>query len=146
MLRIISQLTRVVLPTQIWLKHQPECSLYSIAGCCGGSRNDLPRIITHQSKCSVFCLYKTAKREFQQSSKLAVITCSGTKEEKMAPTRVILMSCGSYNPPTNMHLRMFGTYMSFFIINMNSLRKHKVFRYIRSTIDKLYDICALLVI
>ncbi|XP_011641668.1 uncharacterized protein LOC105430047 [Pogonomyrmex barbatus] len=26
---------------------------------------------------------------------------------KMAPTRVILMSCGSYNPPTNMHLRMF---------------------------------------
>ncbi|KYN03407.1 Nicotinamide mononucleotide adenylyltransferase 1 [Cyphomyrmex costatus] len=25
----------------------------------------------------------------------------------MAPTRVILMSCGSYNPPTNMHLRMF---------------------------------------
>lgn len=31
---------------------------------------------------------------------------------KMAPTRVILMSCGSYNPPTNMHLRMFGTYIS----------------------------------
>ncbi|XP_034939276.1 uncharacterized protein Nmnat [Chelonus insularis] len=25
----------------------------------------------------------------------------------MAPTRIILMSCGSYNPPTNMHLRMF---------------------------------------
>ncbi|XP_074100466.1 nicotinamide mononucleotide adenylyltransferase isoform X2 [Cotesia typhae] len=25
----------------------------------------------------------------------------------MTPTRVILMSCGSYNPPTNMHLRMF---------------------------------------
>lgn len=25
----------------------------------------------------------------------------------MAPNRVILMSCGSYNPPTNMHLRMF---------------------------------------
>ncbi|KOX80677.1 Nicotinamide mononucleotide adenylyltransferase 1 [Melipona quadrifasciata] len=107
MLRTISQLTRVVALTQIWLKHQPECSLYSIVVCCGGSRNDLPRIITHQSKCSVSCLYKSAKREFQQSSKLAVITCSGTKEEKMAPTRVILMSCGSYNPPTNMHLRMF---------------------------------------
>lgn len=30
---------------------------------------------------------------------------------KMAPTRVILMSCGSYNPPTNMHLRMFGMYI-----------------------------------
>ncbi|KAK9295431.1 hypothetical protein QLX08_010247 [Tetragonisca angustula] len=107
MLRTIPQLTRVVAPTQIWLKHQPECSLYSIVGCCVGSCDDLPRIITHQSKCFVFCLYKTAKREFQQSSKLAVITCSGTKEEKMAPTRVILMSCGSYNPPTNMHLRMF---------------------------------------
>ncbi|XP_043519207.1 nicotinamide/nicotinic acid mononucleotide adenylyltransferase 3 isoform X4 [Frieseomelitta varia] len=107
MLKTIPQLTRVVAPTQIWLKHQPECSLYSIVGCCSGSCNDLPRIITHQSKCFVSCLYKTAKREFQQSSKPAVITCSGTKEEKMAPTRVILMSCGSYNPPTNMHLRMF---------------------------------------
>ncbi|XP_011055066.1 PREDICTED: uncharacterized protein LOC105146473 [Acromyrmex echinatior] len=29
------------------------------------------------------------------------------RARKMAPTRVILMSCGSYNPPTNMHLRMF---------------------------------------
>lgn len=34
------------------------------------------------------------------------------RARKMAPTRVILMSCGSYNPPTNMHLRMFGTYIS----------------------------------
>nr|KAF7434686.1 hypothetical protein H0235_002877 [Vespula pensylvanica] len=25
----------------------------------------------------------------------------------MSPKRIILMSCGSYNPPTNMHLRMF---------------------------------------
>jgi len=33
------------------------------------------------------------------------------RTRKMAPTRVILMSCGSYNPPTNMHLRMFGTYI-----------------------------------
>jgi len=33
------------------------------------------------------------------------------RARKMAPTRVILMSCGSYNPPTNMHLRMFGTYI-----------------------------------
>ncbi|KAF3423824.1 hypothetical protein E2986_00859 [Frieseomelitta varia] len=139
MLKTIPQLTRVVAPTQIWLKHQPECSLYSIVGCCSGSCNDLPRIITHQSKCFVSCLYKTAKREFQQSSKPAVITCSGTKEEKMAPTRVILMSCGSYNPPTNMHLRMFGTYMSFFIINMDSLRKHKGCSY-----DiKLYFLCGI---
>ncbi|XP_036149247.1 uncharacterized protein LOC105828567 isoform X1 [Monomorium pharaonis] len=29
------------------------------------------------------------------------------RARKMAPKRVILMSCGSYNPPTNMHLRMF---------------------------------------
>lgn len=34
------------------------------------------------------------------------------RARKMAPTRVILMSCGSYNPPTNMHLRMFGMYIS----------------------------------
>lgn len=34
------------------------------------------------------------------------------RARKMAPTRVILMSCGSYNPPTNMHLRMFGTYIT----------------------------------
>ncbi|XP_043601849.1 nicotinamide/nicotinic acid mononucleotide adenylyltransferase 1 isoform X2 [Bombus pyrosoma] len=106
MLKTISQLTPVVAPSQIWLKHQPVCSPYSVVGCYGVSRNNLPRTII-QSKCSVSCLYKTTRREFQQSSKRAVITCCGTKEEKMAPTRVILMSCGSYNPPTNMHLRMF---------------------------------------
>lgn len=39
--------------------------------------------------------------------------CGGEwRSRKMAPTRVILMSCGSYNPPTNMHLRMFGKYIS----------------------------------
>lgn len=42
----------------------------------------------------------------------AAATISGAR--KMAPTRVILMSCGSYNPPTNMHLRMFGTYISIY--------------------------------
>ncbi|XP_017796839.1 PREDICTED: uncharacterized protein LOC108578095 [Habropoda laboriosa] len=107
MLRTISQLTPVVAPSQIWLKRQPVCSPYSVVGCYGGTRNDLSRIITHQSKCFVFFLRKTTRREFQQSSNTAVITCSEIKEEEMAPTRVILMSCGSYNPPTNMHLRMF---------------------------------------
>ncbi|CAK9795735.1 Nicotinamide/nicotinic acid mononucleotide adenylyltransferase 1 [Anthophora plagiata] len=107
MLRTISQLTPAVTPSQIWLKRQPVCSPYSVVGCYGGSRNDLSRIITHWFKCFAFYLDLTRRREFQQSSNTAVITCSGIKEEKMAPTRVILMSCGSYNPPTNMHLRMF---------------------------------------
>jgi len=26
----------------------------------------------------------------------------------MTPTKVVLLACGSFNPPTNMHLRMFG--------------------------------------
>ena len=33
------------------------------------------------------------------------------KEVDMAttPSRVVLLACGSFNPITNMHLRMFGT-------------------------------------
>ena len=31
------------------------------------------------------------------------------RQEKPPPAaRLVLMSCGSYNPPTHMHLRMFG--------------------------------------
>lgn len=33
---------------------------------------------------------------------------SNEKTDKMPLNRVILMSCGRYNPPTHMHLRMFG--------------------------------------
>lgn len=139
MLKTISLLTPVVAPSQIWLKHQSVCSSYSVVGCYGVSRNDLPRIII-QSKCSVSCLCKTTKREFQQSSKRAVITCCGTKEEKMAPTRVILMSCGSYNPPTNMHLRMFGTYISFLIINIEPSFKHKILQFAYNILHEFYDI------
>ena len=32
-----------------------------------------------------------------------------------SPTRVILIACGSYNPVTNMHLRMFGKRLSQFL-------------------------------
>lgn len=121
MLRTISQLIPVVAPFQIWLKHQPVCSSCSVVGCYSSSYNDLSCIITHHLKYCVFYLYKITRREssFQQSCKTAVITCSQIKKEKMAPTRVILFSCGSYNPPTNMHLRMFGTYISFLIINIS---------------------------
>lgn len=139
MLKTISQLTPVVAPSQIWLKHQPVCSPYSVVGCCGVSCNDLSRTII-QSKCSVSWLYKITRREFQQSSKRAVITCCETKEEKMAPTRVILMSCGSYNPPTNMHLRMFGTYMSFLIINIEPSYKHKILQFVYNIVNEFYDI------
>lgn len=31
------------------------------------------------------------------------------------PTRVMLLACGSFNPITNMHLRMFGEYIVGFI-------------------------------
>ncbi|XP_076759726.1 nicotinamide mononucleotide adenylyltransferase isoform X1 [Xylocopa sonorina] len=107
MLKTISQLTSVAAPSQIWLKRQPVCSSCSVVGCLSGSRNDLSRIITRHSKCFEFCLREATRRKYQQCSEAAVITCSGINGEKMAPTRVILMSCGSYNPPTNMHLRMF---------------------------------------
>ena len=36
-------------------------------------------------------------------------------QDKMQLKRVILMSCGSYNPPTDMHLRMFGKFIYLII-------------------------------
>ncbi|XP_012146971.2 uncharacterized protein LOC100881101 isoform X2 [Megachile rotundata] len=103
----ISQSTTVVTLFQIWLKRQPVYSSRSVVvGYCV-SRNDLAGVITHQIKCCALCLYKNSRRKFRQFCKTAVITCSEIKGGEMAPTRVILMSCGSYNPPTNMHLRMF---------------------------------------
>ncbi|XP_017878130.1 uncharacterized protein LOC108623826 [Ceratina calcarata] len=107
MLRKISQLTPVVRPSQIWLIRQPVCSSCGVVARYGGLRNDLSRIITYQPKCFAFRQQITTRRGFTQHSKTVVITCCGTDDQKMAPTRVILMSCGSYNPPTNMHLRMF---------------------------------------
>ncbi|PBC25949.1 Nicotinamide mononucleotide adenylyltransferase [Apis cerana cerana] len=67
MLRTISQLTPVVAPFQIWLKHQSVCSSYSVVGCYSSSYNDLSCIITHRLKYCVFYLYKVTRREFQQS-------------------------------------------------------------------------------
>ncbi|XP_076677267.1 nicotinamide mononucleotide adenylyltransferase isoform X2 [Andrena cerasifolii] len=108
MLRTISQVNTLAVPSQIWLKRQPVCSLYSVLGCHGGSSfNDLSRFATHRPKCPVFPLQNTSRRKRKQSGRTAVSTCSAIEGEEMAPTRVILMSCGSYNPPTNMHLRMF---------------------------------------
>nr|XP_034179631.1 nicotinamide/nicotinic acid mononucleotide adenylyltransferase 1 isoform X5 [Osmia lignaria] len=106
MLRTNSQLNTVVASLQIWLKRQSLCSSCSVVDYCVSS-NDLCRIITHHIKCFAFYLYKHSRRKFEQFSETAVITCGEINGEKMAPTRVILMSCGSYNPPTNMHLRMF---------------------------------------
>lgn len=129
MLRTISLLTTVVAPFQIWLKCQSVCSSYCVVGYCGRQCNDLSCVVTYLPKCFAFCLHKTSRRKFKQFSETAVSTCSEVEREEMAPTRVILMSCGSYNPPTNMHLRMFGTYISFLIINIESLRKQKTLSY-----------------
>ncbi|XP_076173775.1 nicotinamide/nicotinic acid mononucleotide adenylyltransferase 1-like isoform X2 [Ptiloglossa arizonensis] len=107
MLRTISLLTTVVAPFQIWLKCQSVCSSYCVVGYCGRQCNDLSCVVTYLPKCFAFCLHKTSRRKFKQFSETAVSTCSEVEREEMAPTRVILMSCGSYNPPTNMHLRMF---------------------------------------
>ncbi|XP_043248009.1 uncharacterized protein LOC122394887 isoform X1 [Colletes gigas] len=107
MLRTISQLTTAVAQSQVWLKRQPVCSLYRVVGCYGSQCNDLSRVITYLPKCLVFYLYKTSREKLKRSGNTAVSTCSEVEGEEMAPMRVILMSCGSYNPPTNMHLRMF---------------------------------------
>lgn len=37
-----------------------------------------------------------------------------TETEMAVPKRVILLACGSFNPITNMHLRMFGKYCFIF--------------------------------
>ncbi|XP_031844789.2 nicotinamide/nicotinic acid mononucleotide adenylyltransferase 1 isoform X3 [Nomia melanderi] len=107
MLKTISQLTTAVSPFQVWLKRQPVCSLYCAVECFGGSCNDLFRVITHRAKCSAIRLHNASRLRSSQSNGNCVSTCSGVEKGEMAPTRVILMSCGSYNPPTNMHLRMF---------------------------------------
>lgn len=135
MSRTISQLILVVPPSQVWLKRQSVCSTYCAVGGYGGVGNDLFRVITHNLKCTVLDLHEATRKVFQRSSKGAVVTCSGIKDEKMAPTRVILMSCGSYNPPTNMHLRMFGTYISFLVIDSQPSRKYETIRYTRDVAE-----------
>lgn len=37
----------------------------------------------------------------------------------MTGKKVVLLSCGSFNPPTNMHLRMFGKHYNFNLIQSN---------------------------
>ncbi|XP_076376710.1 nicotinamide mononucleotide adenylyltransferase isoform X5 [Megalopta genalis] len=101
-----SQLTNAVPPLQVWLKRQPVCSLYRVVDRFGGSSNDLSRVTTHRGECLVNQVQNTSRTKSSQSRLNCDSTCS-VAEEEMAPTRVILMSCGSYNPPTNMHLRMF---------------------------------------
>ncbi|XP_039314455.1 nicotinamide/nicotinic acid mononucleotide adenylyltransferase 1 isoform X4 [Solenopsis invicta] len=53
----------------------------------------------------------------------------------MAPTRVILMSCGSYNPPTNMHLRMFEIARD----HLHRLGTHVVVGGVISPVHDMYD-------
>lgn len=74
---------------------------------------DAPRVMTisrlRDFVTSVSVVFYACCPGRSDSSRGAVGRCGWQKGLiKMAPTRVILMSCGSYNPPTNMHLRMFG--------------------------------------
>lgn len=71
----------------------------------------LRNLVTCVSSLSVSLFGGSASGRFDDDGGAVGRRCGGEwRACKMAPTRVILMSCGSYNPPTNMHLRMFGTY------------------------------------
>lgn len=34
----------------------------------------------------------------------------------LKPSYVVFLAVGAYNPPTNMHLRMFGTFRNYYLI------------------------------
>lgn len=38
-----------------------------------------------------------------------------------APTNVMFMACGSFNPPTHMHFRMFGKHLLNYTYNNNTI-------------------------
>ena len=55
------------------------------------------------------------------------------------PTRIVLLACGSFNPITNMHLRMFGKNL---IEARSYLSDHAVFFYVNTVIrNRLKDQC-----
>ncbi len=57
------------------------------------------------------CTYFQSRDPMSESEVSAEINMS-------VPARVVLLQCGSYNPITNMHLRMFGklsVYMKCFL-------------------------------
>lgn len=45
-------------------------------------------------------------------------TYSDSEESMTSPTKCVLLACGSFNPVTNMHLRMFGRYIIYFFVKL----------------------------
>ncbi|XP_015176642.1 PREDICTED: uncharacterized protein LOC107066500 [Polistes dominula] len=97
----IDRLTSVVARYQIWLKRQSVRSLLRFYDACYYT------FITQIACYLVFQNQDFSRRRTKRYDKTVVSRCCLTEKDKMSPKRVILMSCGSYNPPTNMHLRMF---------------------------------------
>ncbi|KAG7190253.1 hypothetical protein KM043_006372 [Ampulex compressa] len=94
-------------PHRRWPKRQSVCSPCEVHLSCGSSCRDSIDFLAWTTVCLQPQTSKSWTRRFEEHEGVVVNTCSELRREKMAPTRVILMSCGSYNPPTNMHLRMF---------------------------------------
>lgn len=102
-LKKIYRLISVVTRYQVWPKRQSVRSLLRFYDACYYT------FITRIAWYTVLQSQKVSRRRVKNYDNTVVSTCFLTEKEKMSPKRIILMSCGSYNPPTNMHLRMFGT-------------------------------------
>ncbi|XP_046820575.1 nicotinamide/nicotinic acid mononucleotide adenylyltransferase 1 isoform X1 [Vespa crabro] len=100
-LKKIYRLTSVVTRYQVWPKRQSVRSLLRFYDACYYSF--ITRILWYK----VLQNQTVSRRRIKKYVKTIVSTCFLTEKKKMSPKRIILMSCGSYNPPTNMHLRMF---------------------------------------
>lgn len=46
--------------------------------------------------------------EFPSTTEEDAAARSDSEDRMSNPTKCVLLACGSYNPVTNMHLRMFG--------------------------------------
>ena len=66
----------------------------------------MPIVIKFVSICTRTCTRKTSIQPVKDEK----IPRSPLRLKMAAPTRVVLLACGSFNPITNMHLRMFGKF------------------------------------
>lgn len=51
-------------------------------------------------------------------------TDENTTDMTLQMKKILLLACGSYNPPTPMHLRIFGEYFLFIVTAIPILDKH----------------------
>ena len=73
----------------------------------------MPIVITLVSICTRTCTRKSSTRSVYNMNKdvdKLPNPRSPLHIKMAAPTRVVLLACGSFNPITNMHLRMFGKF------------------------------------